>query len=146
MKKIAKKYLKLLGFEITRGYNATAPIPELAYFDKLVPKEIQLTEGTVLKCRENTRLINDENYYQVLFDSSDVVFLSEKDLNNEDLFRDPVETCLQVKLFNSIEELNLFLEENHLKSECDVRITNDNRFLLKYLRIGDEYCQTVKNF
>lgn len=40
MKKIAKKYLKLLGFEITRGYNATAPIPELAYFDKLVPKEI----------------------------------------------------------------------------------------------------------
>ena len=81
---------------------------------------------------------NDENYYQVLFDSSDVVFLSEKDLNNEDLFRDPVETCLQVKLFNSIEELNLFLEENHLKSECDVRITNDNRFLLKYLRIGDE--------
>ena len=69
--------------------------------------------------------------------SSDI-YLSEETLNNEDLFRDPGKTCFQVNLFDTLEDLNLFLEENHLKSDCDIKITTDNKFLLKYLRIGDE--------
>lgn len=148
--KIAKKYLKLLAFKIVRGFDAHAPIPELGYFEKPVHEEINLSEGHVLKYLEDVRLIDDEKYYQVLFNPSDKkylsdekyipsnIYLSEKTLNDKDLFRDPVKTCFQVKLFDTLEDLNLFLEENCLKSDCDVQITTNNKFLLKYLRVGDE--------
>lgn len=136
--KIAKKHLKLLGFALVRGFDARAPIPELAYFEKPMPKEIDLSEGHVLKYQEDYKLIDDLKCHQVLFDSDDKIYLSEETLNDEDLFRDPVETCLQVKLFDTLEDLNSFLEENQLKSDCDIQSTNNNKFLLKYLRVGDE--------
>lgn len=147
--KIAKKYLNLLAFKIVRGFDADAPTGQ-AYFEKPVPEKIQLSEGHVLKYQEGVRLIYDEKYHQVLFNPfnkkylsnekyvSSNIYLSEETLNDKDLFRDPVETCFQVKLFDTLEDLNSFLEENSLKSDCNVQIITDNKFLLKYLRVGDE--------
>jgi len=148
--KIAKKYLNLLAFKIVRGFDAHAPIPELRYFEKPVHEEIRLSEGEVLKYQDDVKLIDDKKYHQVLFNPSDKKYLSdekyvpsniylpEETLNDKDFFRDPVATCYQVKLFDTLEDLNSFLEENSLKSDCDIQSTNNNKFLLKYLRVGDE--------